>query len=733
MSRNRSYVVVLVLLTLIAGLSGVLGNVASSTLPMAWQPYLWLAWPLFAILLLATVGLAVWQARLELKIAVSDETSQEKPTSLPLPVPQIPNNLSPRSEFIGRDAEKARVHEALRSRSYLVSIDGIGGIGKTSLALEVAHECLRASKGADSSGWAARFDGFIWTTAKDRDLTLNALLDAIARTLDYPGIVQQPVEEKRNAVRKLLQNRPYLLIVDNFETIADNAVRDFLLDLPEPSKTLITTREQKLRQVRAISLKGLTEPEALALIHNEGRRLELASLEHAEDRMLSHLYQATGGAPLAIKWAVGQIKQKGQSLDTVLASLHEARGSVFDNIFTRSWGLLSAGARQVLIVMPTFATSALRAGIEAASDVHHFVLDDALGQLVEMSLVDAIDELDLARRRYSIHPLTRAFATSKLQQEPETQQAAYERLADFFESRNWQRGSRWNVEEFPQLEPDLPNVLAVIQWCWEQGPAELGMDIFYQVAHLMMMCGYWNDAMDLGEQVVALATKLGKELRAAQFLVSPITWIHRRRGDLNSAEEQVKQALAVFQRVGDERGIAAATRNLGRIAQERGELERAKQLLKEALAYYQKMSDGERYVYITTTSLADLALEQHDLDTAWTLCDGVLASARRFGDPERVAKLLGVLGGVAYQRGDLQQARSFWEESLAYMKRANRLDGIADCLFELAHLEIEMGKEQTARQMLSNALESYRRLGVEFKVREVEGLLAGLPQPTDRA
>ena len=303
-----------------------------------------------------------------------DEPQEEVPTSPPPPVPQIPHNLRPRSEFIGREAEKARIHEALQSRSYLVSIDGIGGIGKTVLALEVAHECLRASRGEGSTDGIATFDGFIWTTARDRDLTMNALLDAVARTLDYLGIAQQPVEEKQVAVRKLLQDRPYLLIVDNFETVTDEGVRDFLLELPEPSKALITTREQKLRRVWSISLKGLAESEALALIRSTGRRLGLTALEHGEARVLRHLYEATGGTPLAIKWAVGQIKQRGQSLDTVLAALYQARGDIFDYIFARSWNLVAENARQVLTVMPLFATSASRAGIEAASDVHHFAL-----------------------------------------------------------------------------------------------------------------------------------------------------------------------------------------------------------------------------------------------------------------------------------------------------------------------------------------------------------------------
>jgi hypothetical protein len=113
-----------------------------------------------------------------------DKTTEEKPSPPSPPVPQVPHNLPPRTDFIGRKAEKARVHKALRSRYPLTSIDGIGGIGKTVLALEVAHECLHASRGEGPTDGIVAFDGFIWTTAKDRDLTLNALLDAVARTLE---------------------------------------------------------------------------------------------------------------------------------------------------------------------------------------------------------------------------------------------------------------------------------------------------------------------------------------------------------------------------------------------------------------------------------------------------------------------------------------------------------------------------------------------------------------------
>jgi len=287
---------------------------------------------------------------------VEGETGSSLPSKPPMP--EIPHNLPQPGEFIGREREKAEVREALVSRSFLVSIDGIGGIGKTALALEAAHECLRASKDEVPANDIPTFDAFVWTTAKDRELALSDILDTIARALDYPYIAQLPPEEKPSEAAKLLRAQKCLLIVDNFETITDDAVRDFLLNLPDPSKALITSREQKLRQARAISLRGMEQGEALALIRSEGKRLGLPAVEGAEEKVLLRLYEGTGGAPLAIKWAVGQMKQRGQSLDTVLDSLYEARGDIFENIFARSWGLLGESARCVLMVMPIFATSA---------------------------------------------------------------------------------------------------------------------------------------------------------------------------------------------------------------------------------------------------------------------------------------------------------------------------------------------------------------------------------------
>lgn len=268
---------------------------------------------------------------------------------------QLRHNLPPRGEFVGRHAEIARIQEAFRSGAHVVCIDGIGGIGKTALALQVAYECLKASQGKVMDMEVVTFEGLVWITARDREIFLELVLDTIARTLEYPGITQQPLEEKQDSVRRLLRKQRVLLIVDNFETVDDERIRDFLFSLPEPSRALITTRERNIGEAWAVSVKSLPEPEALTLIRYEAARLDLRSVQAADDRLLLRLYEAAGGAPLAIKWAMGQIKQRGQSLDMVLAALHNARGDVFKT-FSRSWQLLSNDARSILLSMPFLLT-----------------------------------------------------------------------------------------------------------------------------------------------------------------------------------------------------------------------------------------------------------------------------------------------------------------------------------------------------------------------------------------
>jgi len=672
-----------------------------------------------------------------------EEAAQEGLPSVLPPRPEIPHNLPSRREFIGREAEKARVHEALCSRYPLTSIDGIGGIGKTVLALEVAHECLHANRGNGPTDDIATFDGLVWTTAKDRDLTLNALLDVVARTLEYPGIAQQPLAEKRDAVRKLLQGKPYLLIVDNFETITDEGVRDFLLELPEPSKALITTREQKLRQVWAISLKGMKESEALALIHSEGRRLGLASLERVEDHVLSHLYQATGGAPLAIKWAIGQIKQRGQSLDTVLGALHEARGDIFDNIFTRSWDLLPTSGRQVLVVMPLFATSASREAIEAASDVHHFVLDEALGQLVEMSLVDATDELDLARRRYSVHPLTRAFAAAKLEGEPKTR--AYERMATYYirlvtPPADQQVGDPYwdglaNYARTEDLEPEWRNIEHLIRWALDNGRDSAALNLFLPMVHLLHMWGLWDERLRLSHELCQAANRLGHPVEA-WLQIDAIAHILGKREQFSECIQALKTGRSLARQFdledADILAEAVQARVEMRTRAEPDGIEYAQAKIERALGrlgadtVLDQGTPVRRIIAVRVFGVAaSLSKVRQDFVRAREWYERELELRRLTGDYP--VPILSALAQVSLRLDEVASAEEYLREASTNVSEKDR----PWINYAWGLMAEKTGEWQVARDLGLRALEQFTRLGQKSGSQKCQRLLARLPSPAD--
>jgi len=665
---------------------------------------------------------------------------QESNKVSPVPVipkvpepPAIPSNLPPRSEFIGREKEKARVQEALASRYPLTCIDGIGGIGKTVLALEAASECLRASKGEIPADSISTFDGFIWTTAKDRDLALNDMLDAIARTLDYPGIAQQPLEEKRESVRKLLQSKRYLLIVDNFETVTDEAIRDFLLRLPEPSKALITSREQKLRQAWAVSLKGLEQAEALALIRSEGRRLGLVAVETGEERVLLRLYQATGGAPLAIKWAVGQIKQKGQSLDTVLATLHEATGDIFEEVFARCWSLLSDDARRILMVMPIFAASASHAAIEAASDVHHFALDEGLGQLVEMWLLEATDELEADKRRYSIHPLTRAFAGARLREDVEWEKETRKKAAEYFYNFAVKYGGWGKWDTFPRLKEELANLLATVDWYYQNREWQKVIQLGTGMTHFLGTYGYWAELVVYGRYTLEAARYLADKRAIAWLNMNALGMVYIKRGDYEEARACFEESLSLYEGLSDWEGLVYASRYLGIVAIEQGELDMAEEINKRALDMA-KSKCTEKIILALYSNFGDLALRRGNYAEAEQWYEEARKGLERVGSRSRLSSRLVDLGIVKLRQGKVDEARDFYEKGLALSQESHRPDNIVNAKLGLAIVGEKQGNRANALKLAHESLEMAERLGMQKEVEETKSLLARLTGklPADR-
>ena len=361
-----------------------------------------------------------------------EQTAQEHADARRL---QLARNLpaSTYTRLFGFDEVFARLRAALTGRAghWLVSIEGLGGLGKTALA----HRLVTWAAGAThpSIGSGHHFAGIAWETAQQQQfttwsgiverpgakpaLTFEALLDSIALQLGYAELACMPLSQKEAHLRAILKEKPHLIVVDNLETAADHdALLPKLWELANPTRFLLTSRHTlgDHPHVLCLTLNELSETDSLAFIRYEGEERGACAIAGAGDAVLRQIYDVTGGHPLAIKLVVGQARSL--PLERALARLEEVSGrragELYRFIYWQSWALLSEPARRVLLVMPALAASGgYWENLLAVSGLGEEDLGRAVQELVGMSLLNAGGAEE---KRYTIHQLTYSFITSDL-------------------------------------------------------------------------------------------------------------------------------------------------------------------------------------------------------------------------------------------------------------------------------------------------------------------------------
>ncbi len=283
----------------------------------------------------------------------------------------------------------------LQGRAYVITIDGIGGIGKSTLALETAYFFFGHYNELPEQ---ERFEAIVWVSAKRTYLTASGIRErrqffrtledvfaAIARVRDYPEIMQARVDEQHAIVEQVLREQRVLLILDNLETVDDEVLLYFLHELPEPTKAIVTTRH-RIDVARTIRLTGMQHGDALSLIDQEARRKDVAL--SAEDR--ESLWQKTGGVPLAIVWSIG-LMGMGSSIDGVLRRLSSGQSDIAKFCFNESVAQIrKREAYKLLLALSLFAADASRdaLGVVAGLSEDHLACDTGLEDLLRLSLVN---------------------------------------------------------------------------------------------------------------------------------------------------------------------------------------------------------------------------------------------------------------------------------------------------------------------------------------------------------
>lgn len=635
--------------------------------------------------------------------------------------------LPSRVQLVGRTREVERTFLALSQPSAIVSIEGLGGMGKTAIAQEVAWQVVDRSS---SVARALEIEGVVWVADHQGDLRLDALLDAIASALELPYLLTLGPGQKHEKVLGELARHRYLLVIDNYDTVCDPAIDRLLGEVPPTCNVILTTRESYERDAWAVPVKGLDRSAALGLVHQQGDRLDAPALSRMTAEEFEELYAATGGNPQAIRLAVSHLR-----LATVGDAVKVFRGAteeIFYEIFHHSWFevlLNDDYARRVLMVMSLHSGRVAREALEAGADVHDRSLTNAITRLIEFSLLDSSASRGSPTPDFEVHTLTASFVAGVLRSQPQLQAELEARLIHHYHDlavRHSQTVS--HVDHVRALERERANIMRFALLCHRTAVDRADVALLRRVVSYAEALesylwgrGYWQDQIELGERALDAATRLGDH-GAGVVQRCAMGRIHTWRGELARAREQLDASEHALGRVRSRAIESRVLRLRAWIASREGDHHTATTLLERVLESAPETQDDHG----RAATLVELGIEAEAIDESELARDRyreALTLDEAAGTVEGAAVSLSHLADVELKLGCHGDARRHYADGLAKAKVVERLSTVGRCQRGLARIFCHEGDFGEARRYAESAAASYRRLGLTDLEAEARDIL----------
>jgi predicted ATPase/DNA-binding SARP family transcriptional activator len=697
-------------------------------------------------------------------------TQPVRPAPSPTPEVRLPTGIT---SFVGRDEEIRRVTERLGANR-LLTLVGMGGVGKSRLALRVATELAGAYP-----------DGVVLVelaALADSSLVAQQVLAALAAP-EAPG--QPPAE----ALVRHLAPRRLLLVLDNCEHLVEAcaALVDRLLRACHGLSILATSREplgvdgEAIETVPPLSLPPAEGEDSVAvLLQSEAVRLfvERVAAVTPAFRLTAETGPAVGricrrldGIPLAIELAAARARVL--SVDEIARRLDDrfgllvggprtapARHQTLRAALDWSYESLNPAESALLRRLSVFAGGLVLQAAEEVCGASGTDVLEALSGLVDKSLV--LVDGSGGTTRYRLLETVRQYAAERLVEHGEQDglrarhltwaadlaataeaaldrgdQAAWLKVLDA-EHDNLRVALDWAATATAPQAAEAGARLAAALWrFWEvrghlsEGrdrlqawagrdyvPARLRAKLLNAAGILAQHQRDYQAARSFYEESVVIAQALGDRLATATALHGMANMAYL-SGDLGVARQYFEQNLAVAHELGERRMAAASHMNLGVIEQMlfmrratalEEGADRARRHYEASLADYRALGDRHGMA-LALENLGSLGPWVGDWEGSRVYHEESMAIRRELGDKLGIATSARFLGRLALRAGESRAARSLHEEYLSIERELGNRPSEAEALTFLAEIAASEGQDGEARQLLEEAVAIQREVG----------------------
>lgn len=643
----------------------------------------------------------------------SDAEALPEPTvvaaSLSPPELSLPPLPAPFTPFFGREEDIAHVRVRLHTQNTrMVTLTGLGGTGKTRLALEIAR------RERESGNQAVCF-----VPLADVDAP-HLISEAVCSALHLDAGRANPLDQ----VVQALQNRPALLVLDNFEQlvleqhqaeVGTAVVRELLERLPALACLITSRRRLGLMGEWEFPVAPLPTPSAPGTLEHlmEFPSVQLfvsrAQAARPDFQITSTTAQAVAqlchtldGLPLALELAAARapVLTPAQMLQQVtnrfgfLVARHRdavERHKTLRTAIEWSYQSLSSPLQSFLSRLSVFRGGWNLTAAEAVCEEPDAL--DCLMDLRDASLVSA-EERD-GEMRFRMLETVREYALERLTEsgkEAETRQQHLHYYLGIAEEHDWGSTGQAYIQWREHVVADYENIRTAISWSlrkehWEwRGETEEA-----------------PSSADRRPSSAEVALRLTGSLGAYWILSSHyregLEWLRRAIAVARETSEPVRDAV-----------WAVALMSAGYVAFVANEFDAARSDAEEGLAFARKAGDRIQQIQCLAI-LAQLPAEPNDPDRALRVLEEAQAIARQTRNPRKIAFVQYVLGRVSYLRGEEERALQTLEQALNLSRSTKDGNMIAHTAANLACLALCRGDVDLARALSVEALEAYNAQG----------------------